>query len=525
MPKDHARHRVWFFRHGSRSRPFTTRISPSFESAHMAIPLMSSAEFLKRTKIAHHLRDPRSPELMAVDAALVRYEKLGDSGSLDMVKRALAKWKVKASKQGGPEAWKKSARNASKAFEELTAQLSPQGDTDAGRGEVPAFMHANLMHSRLGVIYLFSRLETDTSIFKIALEGGLAVTGAALGFAGASVKDGGLGNDAASAAGSIMGSVGVVVDAGVIADAKDATMGERDPTRRTMFQRVRQYFENFIKSVVESLKEKFGDIDTGAAAIKNLINVCMSSFAANAAPGLGAALDIAQGVGKTLQSAITRLNTWKQGKGVAILSGHPGVIVDSIKRSMNLSICEGLYTTLKGAGKAAMLGASAGASLIVDVVIAIAEMVIKIVWRVAELTHMRKFFAQAAEYWKEKDLPTAIHRRPYAFEHWFKKNALNVPTLSVLTLNSGICGDKMHFLKMYDDDAKTALSPADFQRGAAFVDELKGWGSQHLKSCGYKFTAKDKTVQGLLKLAQSHKGSLDDSGSKIFNMVLKVAAA
>ncbi|CAN5781516.1 hypothetical protein BH23GEM11_BH23GEM11_04930 [soil metagenome] len=491
----------------------------------MAVPLMSSAEFLKRTKIAFHLRDPRSPELAALDAALSRYEKLGDPGSLDTVKKALAKWKHKAIMKGGPDAWKKSSRNKDKAFEQLTAQLSSHGDSDAGRGETPAFMHANLVHSRLGVIYLFSSLETDTSIFKLVLEGGLGVMGAGLGFAGAKVADGGLGNAAAGTAGSIMGSVGVVVDAQVVANVKDATMAGKDSRERTFLQKIREYFQNFIKSVIESLKEKFGDIDTGAAAIKNLVNVCMSNFAEHAAPAVGAALDIAKGVGQTLQAAITRINTWKQGKGVVVLSGHPGVIVDSIKQAMNLSVGAGLYTTLKGVGKAAMMGATAGASLVVDVVIAIAEMVVKVVWRVAELTHMKRFFGEAAEHWKNRDMPNALHKRPYAFESWFKKNALNVPTLSVLTLNSGICGDKMHFLKMFADDPKTPLSKEDFVRSAAFVDELKGWGAGHLDSSGYTFTAKNKTVSGLLKLAKSHRGSLDDSGSRIFNHVLKFAAA
>ena len=80
-----------------------------------------------------------------------------------------------------------------------------------------------------------------------------------------------------------------------------------------------------------------------------------------------------------------------------LLAGHPSVIVDALKRAMTLSLFEGLYQTLKGAGNLAMTatGAGAVASLVVSVVIALAEMAIKMIWRMVELARMDKFFARA----------------------------------------------------------------------------------------------------------------------------------
>jgi hypothetical protein len=489
-------------------------------------PLIPSREFIQRTSAPGKLF--RSTELKELDAALARYETRKDAGSRQVVEMALRKWKVS---KGPGDAWKENARNRKdRAFEQLTAMLSAAGDSDAARGEVPAFMHPQLVHARLGVLYLFAHMDADPNIFQVVLEGGLSVASAGLSFAGADVVDtgigglGGLGSEAAGAVGSAMGSVGVVVSAEVISNARDETQFERDPAKRSVYERVRDYFRDFIKQVIASIKEKLGDGEIYGAAAKNLVAVCMSAFASKAAPFVGAGFDIAKGVSQTLQASITRINTWKQGKGVEFLSGHPGVIVESIKRSMALSIGAGLYTTLKGVGKAAMTGLSAGISAIVDVVIAIAEMVVKVVWRLVEVSRMKTFFGKAKEHWQRRGEGGAIHTQPYAFESWYRKHALPLPAIPVLTLNSGICGDKMHFLKMFHDDPTSPISQEDFNRGVHFVDQLKGWGAGYLKSSGFRFSSEDRVVQGLLKLAQGHSGSLDDSGSKVFNHVLKFVA-
>ena len=110
------------------------------------------------------------------------------------------------------------------------------------------------------------------------------------------------------------------------------------------------------------------------------------------------------------------------------------------------------------------------------------------------------------------------HTRPIAFNNWFKSYAVDMPALSVLALNSGICGDKMHFLKMFKDDT-AVITQATFSAGVKYVDELKVWGSKFLDDAGYSFSSDDPVVTGLLTLAQSHRQESGKAG-KAWNAAL-----
>jgi hypothetical protein len=153
-------------------------------------------------------------------------------------------------------------------------------------------------------------------------------------------------------------------------------------------------------------------------------------------------------------------------------------------------------------------------------VIAVTEAIIKVIWRLVEIAHMKRFCREAAEHWKSKSENSGLHHTPYAFESWYKSYALYSPALAVITLNTGICGDKMHFLRMFKDDG-TRVSPSDFDRGCVFVDSLKAWGSDYLGKCGYDFESDDKMVGPLLKFAKSHGGQ----GNVVWKTVLRVANA
>jgi hypothetical protein len=76
--------------------------------------------------------------------------------------------------------------------------------------------------------------------------------------------------------------------------------------------------------------------------------------------------------------------------------------------------------------------------------------------------------------------------------------------LAMLALNSGICGDKMHFLQMFQDDTRV-ISQASFDAGVKYVDELKIWSSGYLKDAGFNFVSNDAMTTGLIKLATSHQ--------------------
>jgi hypothetical protein len=125
-------------------------------------------------------------------------------------------------------------------------------------------------------------------------------------------------------------------------------------------------------------------------------------------------------------------------------------VVDSIKRAMTLSLFEGLWDTLKSSGKLAVGIVSFGAGTLINLLIAAGELLIKFIWRLVETIRINRFCGMAREYWDNHLSPDSIHRRPFAFSDWYRSYALNIPFISVLTLNTGICGDKMRWLTMFD---------------------------------------------------------------------------
>jgi hypothetical protein len=499
----------------------------------MATDLIASKKWIDRTAVFGR---PRSTFLVALDKSIAQYERLGTKAAKDAVAKNLEA--LKKSKGTGDE-WKRNERNRKdQAIEHLTALLNG-GDTDKAKGEVREELQPALIHARLGVLYLFSKTQVDTDVFNVILEGGLAVMDGALSYAAGGVADGGwgfgsggLGNEAAGIAQSTVTSVmipgkialaegkGAMFSAQIPADTPPARRQTLKLQLEDLGRKVLLWLEDFARKVLGSLKEKFGNPDVSIAAVKNLLIVSVKAIMANAGFYLSAGIDMAKGVLNTIDASYSRFMAWQRGKNVDVLSGHPGVIVDSIKQAMNLSICEGLYTTLKGAANAATVSATWGAGMVVSIVIAVTEAVVKVIWRLVEIAHMKRFCREAGEHWKSKSETSGLHHQPFAFASWYKSYALHSPALAVLTLNTGICGDKMHFLKMFKDDG-VAVSQSDFDRGCVFVDSLKAWGSDYLGKCGYDFSSDDKVVGPLLKFAKSH----GDQGNAVWKTVLRIANA
>lgn len=172
---------------------------------------------------------------------------------------------------------------------------------------------------------------------------------------------------------------------------------------------------------------------------------------------------------------------------------------------MTLSLFEGLYQTMKGAGALAMDVVGFGAGAIVNLCVSATELVVKFIWRLVETVRINAFCAQARGHWENSQSLDAIHRRPFAFSEWYRDYALNIPLISVLTLNTGICGDKMRYLSMFKSGGQ--ISSNDFQNGVRFLDNLKPWGADYIKSAGYSLrSGGDVLVDRLInKLATSHE--------------------
>jgi len=466
----------------------------------MAGNLIPYKEWMKRTFV---IGRPRSKLLKAIDDAIRQYENSPGGGvAMWNIEQKLKAWQ---SSKGPGDTWRSSARNKKDyAFDQLERALTGKGPEAA----MPDVLRADMDNARLGVLYLFGHTEVSSNIFNVALEGGLSVAGSALSYGGQ--------DSAATNLGTVMVPGSALLDA-----AETGARGAATPELGTMRARFLAWLEDFAKKIITALKEKFGDIDVTLAAIKNLLNVLAGVFLKNAAPFISAGLDIFKGLANTGDATVRRLKSWWQGRGVAVLPGHPSVVVDAIKKAMTLSIFEGLYQVLKGAGGVGLEFLTGAASTIINIVVAITETVIKIIWRLVEIGRMKTFFREARRHWQTHGIgASAFHRDYVRFNRWYKQYALSIPALAILTLNSGICGDKMRFLRMFKAD-DTVVSQADFDKGVTYVDGLKANGARLLDACGYDFGSDDKMVGSLLSFAKTHGGARDG----VWDHVLKFANA
>lgn len=472
--------------------------------------LITYDAWLKRT----HLRfRPRSDLLKALDARLEGYHLLikGPTPighiSRRFVETAFAEWKK--SKGPGLE-WRRSNRNNDYVMDELTMSLTGEVyDPSVGPKEV-----GGMDNARQGIIYLFSSMDVYSNLFNVVLEGGLSVAGSALEFKG--TAEGGSHSNLSNAGTNL---ATVMIPGKALLDASEgAVYSAETPRERDFGAWIKQWLNNFAVEFLTTLKGMFGDIGLTISAIKNLINVLAGIFLKNAAPFIAAGMDFAKGLANTTDAAINAVRSWYFGRVVGILPGHPTVVVNAIERAMRASLFDGLYQTLKGAGSAAMTGLTAGAGMIINIVVAITETLIKVIWRLEEIFRMKAFFKKAKEYWAENH--PEMRMKPMDFNAWFRSTALTIPCLSILTLNSGICGDKMRFLKVLKDDSNV-ISQDAFNRGVRFVDNLKAVGADYMNNSGFTFSSEDKVVQGLL----GNMKSLGVERYQIWNGVLKVVNA
>lgn len=282
----------------------------------------------------------------------------------------------------------------------------------------------------------------------------------------------------------------------------------------TIRNKVLEYATNIIEAIRKKLdetKEKINTImsnpgdaimDKLPTILRKLVDALTSRFLADAVPFIGAATEIVSGIINTLDAGFTKFKEWLAGKEVLLASGHITVIVESIKRAMAMSIGAGLYETLKGGISMGSQFMTAGAAAIISLVSSIIEAVVKTVWKMIEIGRLRSFFKQARSHWESKSRADALHKQPIAFNQWFKGYSLTLPVLPVLALNTGITGNKMLFLQMFQSNTNI-VSQSQFDAGVSYLDGLKEWGSGYIEDCGFSFSSADPTVSGLLAMAKT----------------------
>jgi hypothetical protein len=421
----------------------------------------------------------------ALDRAVETYLAKPTSSSLNVLRAVLQDWMKHKDAADGPGAWAESKRNRKFLIAHLNAAING-GDTDASLG-IPAFMSPGMINARLGILYLFSNITWDEKALRFVTRGVVDFAGKGDGKPARRVAD----------ASQWLANPG-----------PDPT----DAARRSARDRMVAHLESLALRVVESIaaqvpkvpgetfdaKQVLGMWDVVPGGAKSLCRYVVDKVLDHAAPFLANGVGVVEGLVKATSAGVDRYRAHALGKGVAIVPGTPRTTVDGIKRAMDLQLATETYGLLKSAGSLTLEGLSAGvAGAIVDMAFSLVEAFVSLVWRVYDYYRLRVFRQQAKIHWEAREGKNPLHEQPSAFNEWFRGLALKVPAVPCLTLASGICGDKMRLLRMFDKEGEV-VTQANFDAGVKHLDNLKAWGTGYLADLGYGFGSDDPVIAKLI---------------------------
>jgi hypothetical protein len=448
------------------------------------------ATWQKDTKIAVSITDPTGKKKFDVlDKAVAAYIKTPSQATFTALRTALLDWTGYKDKSGGPGAWKKSERNRKLAITALFAAVEGKGDTDVGMG-MPDFMSEGMVNARLGILYLFGNLACDEGKFRVITNGVLDLKGKGA------------------------GSIGKAVKRTTEAAECLAAFPVGTPERKAWRDRVSKALQGVGGSVTGAVFTQMavdGDGDEDAVskteAIWNAIPgglqlVCdhIAERVMDQMVPLGSnGVAIGTGLVHAIKAGGERFGVHCRKKGVALLPGVPTSTIDGIKHGMNVALAEDVYAVLRGGGSLALEGVTAGlAGTLVELAFSAIEALVAFARKLHDFYRMRVFMDEARAMWAKRDLPGSLHRQPYAFNRWYRRTAMRVPVIPVLTLHSGVCGDKMRMLCMFSNEGEV-ITQKSFDAGVAYIDKLKEWGASYLEGCGYAFSSKDPLVRALIE--------------------------
>ncbi len=363
------------------------------------------------------------------------------------------------------------------------------GHRATARPAGPVFDADGMDNARLGVVYLFSKIEPVPNLVSVAVDGLLSIGSQGSSALGKGMID--AGKEVAKASGGAIEKVSWKESTGT---GHKGALGSTEAFRR--------WAVDILQKIVTEIRIKFKEPKFYVAQLKGVVMAFTRIFAKEAAPFVKGAFDIVKGLAKATPLIIDRLRMWAKGKDVEFVSGHPAIVVDALKTAMTISIFEGLYSVIKGAVDMSLTAITAGASVLAKVVIAFVETAVKIVWRLFELFRMEQFCGWCRTAWAQRDNSNAPHRNPAAFAKVYKKYAIQVPAIAALTLGSGICGDKMRFIGLYSSDG-SVISQKTFDSGVSIIDKhLKPYSGVLLRNMGFGIIIADKMVKNLIDKAK-----------------------
>jgi hypothetical protein len=475
----------------------------------MPIDLIEHKAWMDQTAVFGRIR---SSELKELDDALAAYGARKTDDGLKKVRRTFEAWKLKEG-----VGWRNSPRNRYRTFDKLEDLLNPRGETAYDR---------DLATSRQGLLYLFAKTHIEIGLVetgKILIEGASDLVGGISGLQNSPISSQAASITSKASKGAVLALTGA-------SKIQDWRQGKQDaaevakhgipggqlpppqfgpdpkpPEQQAWYRKVWEMFKSFVVKIWEWLKGKAKDfwMEPGwekGVDIWNLLSKVATGIvgkvAANAVPFVSAGVNIINGIGSTVKGCYERYQAYTLGKNVELNAGHPGVIADSIKSSMNMMIGKGLYATFRGVGEVVAAAFTGGASAIIMLVVTGCEILAKLVQRIWEIVGMRSFFHTARDRYAKGD---AGYKDVNDFTLWYRKAATYLPCLSALAINSGITGDKMMYLMMFKDRGqREVIGQAEFNQGVEYLELLKDWSHDYLTQAGYDFTSPDAFVTTLL---------------------------
>ncbi|UPG84775.1 hypothetical protein L2Y94_15825 [Luteibacter aegosomatis] len=369
-----------------------------------------------------------------------------------------------------------------------TTGLTPSG--------VPSFMEDAVAQSRLGVLYLFGHLRCDESRFRIVTNGVFNVADEVIGFTRENVRSADSGKFSLPVRGGHRLPLDVRKASDTLADALlDWTHDMIDYVDAVSTGASNVEEPNF----AESLKRK------ALPTLRGLCEKLARKLVGSAYDKVSDTVAFLGSVGGMVREAFDRYRLYQAGRVVPVLPGMPQTVVSGISAAMDRTIGGAAYRSLK-------LGVNLGMSFVAGIgqslsslVFSVVEAIVNTVWKLYEMSRLTQFCNEANYHWQKRHDGAAWHLDPVRFNPWYAKAVRRVPAIAAITLDSGLCADKMHFLRMIDEKGDV-LPEAAYRRGFDHVEALRAKGRKYLGELDYAIGSDDPTIASLLGGGPAAKG-------------------
>ena len=491
----------------------------------------------------------RGSKLRAIDNAIKRNDAdhaaqriKETTGNLHSISMALEAWK-KA--QGVGEKWKSHPRNKKGEFTKLNDILGRE------RHIGTQSYHQNLSHARLGVIYLFAHLDVNARVASILLLPAVSIAGFLNGQISSNPHDlfGQAGNTAADHVsqsvtdGIRFAGEPIIAGGGAV---EDAMMGAKTMRSTSLFLHIVDWLSDFARKIGHNLIELFyrQEIEDGPYVIQVSMILSTVKAAITMAGTIvcetftGIASDstrLLRHLTRIADAAVDAIRSWWRSRTVSILFGHPSMICDTLKSSMTGQVKKGIYNTMKASAGIALqlLLPLVGSAIraVGNMLLSIFETIYNLIEHYVVLQNIRGIAYQCQHFWKaykETQMQplnarkALFHEDSERFATWYCEIARTSPELIALTLNSGICGNKMEFLNMFNTDKGKLITQEQFSSGVEYVDSLKDYSTNLLIFSDYRFSSDKSDVQGYINNAQKFTRNQENKAWKFIKKAADV---